>query len=403
MRVDWTALELLPEDLCRELGAFAFSCSDKELWVALSDLADVPRLQAALEHQGGAARFHRIHPVQLDPVVVQRELASLVWYPPRESKSERGRLPDGVELGSPQVSGNAKGWNSPDIRRAVSLILMQSIKDPASEVQIVPHKKFSQVYFRVDGVLVEVMSPPQWFHASLVFLLRSRARLDNEAKGWLRYELEGKSYSFSIRFLPSRYGEIVLLERACPVQLEYPAAFLEALGQPTGLIVVEAPEGHGLRITFGEVMRATQSRRPIGISVWSCAWSPLPTVWMPPNPTQLCRDLISYQPAVVALEEATAEWDELERLSQQCLVIAGTRDAAHVEDRPTLGVLRQRLIRNRCSRCSGKGCDDCKMTECRGASLLSHWDRDPGPTLREQALAMVERGQATSQEACQAP
>ena len=401
MKLDQAAVRTLPEKLCRDLRAVAFSRTADELWVAMVDQTCLPQLSRA-------AKPYRVRPLVVTADLVERLLASAVWTESGRNWYDhfRERLPSGVVLSEVRVSASSEGWDDTPIQRVANLILSQAVNDGASEIQMLPFPKSSAVYYRIDGVLHEVMSPPLHVHAPLLRRLRSVCRMDSPNAGWATFRHYLTSHRFAVRFLSCEHGEIALFERPVPGNVELPESFLRALQSPRGLIAVEAPEGHGLRITFGAVLEALQARRPVGIASWSHAWSATPTIWAPTGQAELLQSLLSYQPSAVVLEEVTDGGESLSRLSLDCLVVAGSRDAKSFPE-PLLGVLRQRMVRHQCSLCRGKGCDRCKMTGCQGWSLVSHWspaseaftEGAPEPSLQELIAVMVERGEVGGSEA----
>jgi general secretion pathway protein E len=62
------------------------------------------------------------------------------------------------------------------IIRLVNSLIFQAAKDGASDIHIEPFERHTSVRYRVDGMLVEVLTPPRRIHAALLHASRSWPR-----------------------------------------------------------------------------------------------------------------------------------------------------------------------------------------------------------------------------------
>ena len=62
--------------------------------------------------------------------------------------------------------------------RMINALLLQALKERASDLHFEPYESRSVVRFRVDGVLRDVIEPPRALHAALVSRLKIMASLD---------------------------------------------------------------------------------------------------------------------------------------------------------------------------------------------------------------------------------
>ncbi|GMU56776.1 MAG: hypothetical protein AMXMBFR33_59220 [Candidatus Xenobia bacterium] len=372
-------LEALPEEVCRRLKAVPFGQKGSELLVALADPEALPELRLAALHRAVA-------PVMVPLWVVEELLAEAAWPVAPQWQSEfNQRLPAQVKLGAPLVPRPATGAEPEPIKRVVNLILSQAFNNDAEEIQIVPGAKSSTVYYRQDGWCQEVMSPPRFIHEEIIEQLKSML----QGESWLKFKT---GHSLHCKFLDTVEGEMAVLEPSRRVKLDdldLPDAFRRTLEQPGGLVLVEAPEGHGLRITFGAVLSHLERRFPVGVAAWSCGWTDTPVAFAARGQAELFRRLMRYDPAAVVIEEVTDGAEELARLASKRLVVAGMRPGAGTL--PCLGKLQQRRERLECGYCAGRGCDRCRMTGKLGWVLVGRWQNE-GETLEERVSAAGARG-----------
>lgn len=396
MKLQPHLLAYLPQERCRALRAVPFALDGSVLSVAVEDADVLGQLTPRLSY------------LRLSPVVVSaRAMEALLAAWPTSSASGPARvnpfarIPISIERcpSTPPV-GRLEPIQPHVVDRMVGLIVSQARNDNAWEIQLIPGRGSVDVFYRVDGGWVEVMSPPAHVHGHLVARFREMARLRPGAdRGWLSVMLDGEPHHLHLKIVPTARGDLLALEPLQPKEphgSELPPHFAESLRQDSGLVLVEAPEGHGLRITFGQAMKLLRERRPWGLASWSCAWSDQPVIWAPGGQDAWLENL--HAPAPVVLEEVTDAGASLRALAQRTLVVAGVRDAATV-DAPSLGILRQRLARCLCRRCAGRGCDPCKGTGIAGSRLLRHWSGDSDTTLEQLITGLEASGEIDADEA----
>ena len=150
----------------------------------------------------------------------------------------------------------------------VNQILIQAIKDGASDIHIEPYEQQLRVRFRVDGQLQEVPVPPtiKRFESAIISRVKVLGSLDIAEKrlcqdGQMRLMVLGRPVDVRVSVLPTIYGEGVvmrLLDRQLlfrnldtigmePAML---ADYRQLLDLEQGLIVVTGPTGSGKTTTL---------------------------------------------------------------------------------------------------------------------------------------------------------
>ena len=160
--------------------------------------------------------------------------------------------------------------------RMINALLLQALRERASDLHFEPYEARSVVRFRVDGVLRDVIEPPRALHAALVSRLKIMASLDIAEKrlpqdGRIALKLGDKQVDVRMSTLPTGAGERVVLRL-----LDKDSARLDltALGmsdatrdvidrlirEPHGIVLVTGPTGSGKTTT----LYAALSRLPRG-------------------------------------------------------------------------------------------------------------------------------------------
>ena len=125
----------------------------------------------------------------------------------------------------------------------INALLLQALRERASDLHFEPYEARSVVRFRVDGVLRDVIEPPRALHAALVSRLKIMASLDIAEKrlpqdGRIALKLGGRSVDVRVSTLPTGSGERVVLRL-----LDQDAARLDltALGMSDATLAADRP------------------------------------------------------------------------------------------------------------------------------------------------------------------
>src|SRR3984957_18743295 len=168
----------------------------------------------------------------------------------------------------------ASSEEAPIIKLA-NLILVQAIKDRASDIHIEPFEKMVRLRYRVDGSLVDVTPPPKAMQLALASRLKIMSSLDIAERrlpqdGRMRVKVGGKDYDLRVSFLPTVHGEKCVLRVLDKTNL---SASIEKLGldadtfqqfksavdAPHGLILVTGPTGSGKTTTLYSALNELNS------------------------------------------------------------------------------------------------------------------------------------------------
>ncbi|MEO6151573.1 MAG: ATPase, T2SS/T4P/T4SS family, partial [Croceibacterium sp.] len=169
--------------------------------------------------------------------------------------------------------------DSPVIR-LINALLLEAIKEGASDVHIETQERRLIVRLRVDGVLREMIEPKRALAPLLVSRIKVMARLDIAEKripqdGRVTLRIGGHDIDVRVSTMPTQHGERVvmrLLDRGA-VQLDTAALGLNArdtmllerlLERPNGILLVSGPTGSGKTTTlYAALVRLNDRRRNI--------------------------------------------------------------------------------------------------------------------------------------------
>lgn len=151
--------------------------------------------------------------------------------------------------------------------RLVNAILIDAIRNNASDIHIEPYEKSMRVRFRIDGVLKEVMRPPLKLRNAIVSRIKIMSSLDIAERrlpqdGRIKLKLGGgKEMDFRVSVLPCLFGEKVVMRLLDKSNLQLDMTklgfeehalkdFKEAIHRPYGMVLVTGPTGSGKTTTL---------------------------------------------------------------------------------------------------------------------------------------------------------
>jgi len=152
------------------------------------------------------------------------------------------------------------------VKKLLNLVLLQAIKDKASDIHFEPFEDEFKMRYRIDGVLYEMVPPPRYVALAISSRIKVMANLDIAERrlpqdGRIELQLKGQPIDLRVSVLPTLFGESVVLrvlDRG-NVQLSLEkigmyddelAAFRQLIRKPNGIIINTGPTGSGKTTTL---------------------------------------------------------------------------------------------------------------------------------------------------------
>jgi len=158
------------------------------------------------------------------------------------------------------------------IIKIVNLMLVQAIKDRASDIHIEPFEKEVRLRYRVDGILYDSTPPPKRMQNAVVSRIKIMSNLDIAERrlpqdGRFRIRAHGREIDFRVSSLPTSFGEKVVLrvlDKSGLQSLDLDKLgfhaqgmeeFKKAISSPYGIILLTGPTGSGKSTTLYTALR----------------------------------------------------------------------------------------------------------------------------------------------------
>ncbi|PVX30462.1 type II secretion system ATPase GspE [Sphingomonas pokkalii] len=161
--------------------------------------------------------------------------------------------------------------------RLINALLMEAVKEGASDVHVETQEKRLVVRFRVDGVLRDMIEPPRALAPLLVSRIKVMAKLDIAERrvpqdGRVTLRIGGHDVDARVSTIPTQHGERVVLRLLEKGSLKLDlsglgmsardqAVFGRLLERPHGILLVTGPTGSGKTTTLYTALTRLNDRK----------------------------------------------------------------------------------------------------------------------------------------------
>jgi type IV pilus assembly protein PilB len=262
--------ELLPTEVSHNHKVVPVSRLENKLFIAMADPLNVLALDDV----------RRITRLEVSPLIASEK--AIVDKLNHLDAAKGGSMEDIIEDARKKADGDSEEANIEIAREAIeevnldqlaasseeapviklaNLILVQAIKDRASDIHIEPFEKNVRLRYRVDGVLTDAVPPPKQLQLALASRFKIMSSLDIAERrlpqdGRMRVKVSGKDYDLRVSIMPTVHGEKIVLRVLDKSNLSAsldklgldPDTFQQVKGAvdaPHGLILVTGPTGSG--------------------------------------------------------------------------------------------------------------------------------------------------------------
>ncbi len=152
------------------------------------------------------------------------------------------------------------------VKKLLNLVLLQAIRDKASDVHFEPFENEYKMRYRIDGILYEMIPPPKYIAAALSSRIKVMANLDIAERrlpqdGRISLTVQGNPIDLRVSVLPTMFGESVVLRVLDRSQAMFDLGALglspddqniirQLIHKPNGIIIVTGPTGCGKTTTL---------------------------------------------------------------------------------------------------------------------------------------------------------
>jgi general secretion pathway protein E len=164
--------------------------------------------------------------------------------------------------------------------RLVNMILFEALRRRASDIHVHPMESKLVIRFRIDGMLIDVFSPPLALASAISSRLKVMTELDianrhSPQDGHTSVRVGNRKIDIRFSCVPTVYGERLVLrlldQTSTNLSLdqigmgsEHQQTLMSMIDRPTGIILVTGPTGSGKTTTlYGALSKVDRSSRNV--------------------------------------------------------------------------------------------------------------------------------------------
>ncbi len=156
--------------------------------------------------------------------------------------------------------------SSNPVKRLVNMVLLEAIRNRASDIHFEPFEDEFKMRYRIDGLLYEMLPPPKSIAVAIASRIKVMSNLNIAERrlpqdGRIELLVNGNPVDLRVSVLPTMFGESVvmrILDRS-NVQLDIERlgmreddikVFRQLIARPNGIVIVTGPTGCGKTTTL---------------------------------------------------------------------------------------------------------------------------------------------------------
>jgi type IV pilus assembly protein PilB len=272
MHVTQDVIDLIPKDMALSYKTVAVARLGKKLYVAMADPLNVLALDD----------LRRVrHNMEIIPLIsTEKAVVDFLNNAHTQVSGGIDEILKGVDVSDVELAKEKQEEINLDrlvesseegpVIKLANLMLIQAIKDRASDIHIEPFEKQLRLRYRIDGVLYDSAAPPKSLQSAIVSRIKIMANLDIAERrlpqdGRFRIKLAGSEVDLRVSVLPTIHGEKIVMrvldKGALNLNLENLGLdaedlekFKRAIDAPHGMMLMTGPTGSGKTSTLYAVL-----------------------------------------------------------------------------------------------------------------------------------------------------
>ena len=152
------------------------------------------------------------------------------------------------------------------VKKLLNLVLLQAIRDKASDIHFEPFENEYKMRYRIDGILYEMIPPPKHIATAISSRIKVMANLDIAERrmpqdGRISLTVQGNPIDLRVSVLPTIFGESVVLRVLDRTQVSLDLGKVglrsedyklvhQLINKPNGILIATGPTGSGKTTTL---------------------------------------------------------------------------------------------------------------------------------------------------------
>jgi len=272
--IDPEVISLIPEKIALQFKLIPISKSDNELTIAMANPLDVYAIDFVRDH----TKIKKIKSLLAPEEDILNTINS--YYELGEYDDIIEKLGTEIVFKEEEEEEDSKRLEAiskeAPIIQLVNMLIVQGVKDRASDIHIEPNEKGLLVRFRIDGMLHDVRALPNTIKSAIISRIKILARMDIAERrlpqdGRFQVKFGTREVDLRVSTIPTVLGEKVvlrLLDKSkglikleklgfIPEQLD---EFKSIISKSYGIVLLTGPTGSGKTTTLYAALNQVNSK-----------------------------------------------------------------------------------------------------------------------------------------------
>ena len=277
--VDKSIINEIPLSMAKKYRVVPIVKLEEELTVAMSNPLDVYAIDAIQYYTKCKLLVSLASDKEIDQAIDKyyslKDSMDQVVAGIHEEESDNQLLDEEIEEEDISEMSINEDSDESSVIKLVNLIILQSIKDKASDIHFEPDEKEFRVRNRIDGILHEMFNPPKSLQANIISRIKIMADMDVSERrvpqdGRFSLKYGKKEIDIRASILPTVDGEkavLRILDKSSTIlkleDMGFSSAdlekWLDILNKTEGIILITGPTGSGKTTTLYAVLNRLNS------------------------------------------------------------------------------------------------------------------------------------------------
>ncbi len=260
--IDTEVIKFIPETTARRFKVVPIFKIGDSLTVAMAD----PHNVEAIDEIRLKSKFSAIEPMISTLGMIEKVIDQYYGALGSAQDLVKGLTREKLEERIKGAKDMLDVFEEAPVVKLLNLIILQAVKDKASDIHIEPGEDNLLIRYRVDGILHEAENLPKYLQNVLVSRVKVMAKMDiaenrNPQDGRIQLKMENKNLDLRVSSFPTVYGEnmvLRILDKSSVLMgladLGFGEndlkAFEKLIYKPNGIVLVTGPTGSGKTTTL---------------------------------------------------------------------------------------------------------------------------------------------------------
>ncbi len=263
--LDAAVVRRVPKDIALRHKVIPVSYKNDALQLAMADVYNVLAIDQVRRHMPRNAKIVPIY-------CTDSEILELIDQYYDYEISVDGILKEietGIRDHTSKLDGRQEGYVNPTVR-LVNALLVDAIKQGASDIHFEPEGTFLRLRYRIDGQMVQVRSFHRDYWSAMAVRIKIMSGMNiaetrNPQDGRISYNVLGRDVDFRVATQPTVHGENIVMRLLDKAKSLVPLEHLgfsdhninvlkKLLMRPEGIIIVTGPTGSGKTTTLYSIL-----------------------------------------------------------------------------------------------------------------------------------------------------